>query len=144
MVRTKGNIAKPNANALSDEEVVKRLERDWADAAAHNDADKVNRILAEDFVGNWADGSHTTKKEELGMLRSGTEKYEMNEIVETTVRVFGHTAIVSGKQTETSVIGGKNATGTYNFTDIFLKRGAGWQTVASQTPRPIRYGTKCI
>lgn len=142
--RTSGNDAKPQLQGLSDEESVKQLERDWAAASAHNDADKTSLILADDFVGNWADGSTTTKKQELDALRSSQEKYEANEVVEMTVRVFGDTAIATGKNTETSIIGGKNATGIYNFTDIFLKRNGRWQIVASQTARAIPYGAKCL
>ena len=141
--RMNGNEAKPQAAPGSDEEAIRRVERDWADAAAHNDADKDSQVLADDFIGNWADGSRTTKKEEVDMLRSGKLKYAANEVVEMTVRVFGDTAIASGKNTETSIINGKNATGIYNFTDIFLKRNGRWQVVASQTARAIPYGAKC-
>src|SRR5512137_1969196 len=111
-----GNDAKPQGQGLSDEESIKQLERDWAHASAHNDVDKTSLILADDFVGNWADGSTTNKKQELDALRSSQEKYEANEVVEMSVRVFGDVAIATGKNTETSVIGGKNATGIYNFT----------------------------
>ena len=142
-VQMHGNDAKPQDKTLSDEESVKQLEHDWAAASAHNDADKTSLILADDFVGNWADGSTTTKKQELDMLRSSKEKYEANEVVELKVRVFGETAIASGKQTETSIIGGKNATGIYNFTDTLLKRNGQWQIVATQTARAIPYGAKC-
>jgi ketosteroid isomerase-like protein len=142
-VQMHGNDAKPQDKTLSDEESVKQLEHDWAAASAHNDADKTSLILADDFVGNWADGSTTTKKQELDMLRSSKEKYEANEVVDVNVRVFGETAIASGKNTETSIIGGKNATGIYNFTDIFLKRNGRWQIVAAQTARAIPYGAKC-
>jgi len=143
-VRLNGHDAKPQAKPLSDEESVRQLEHDWAAASAHNDADKTSLILADDFVGNWADGSTTTKKQELDMLRSSKEKYEANEVVELKVRVFGETAIANGKQTETSIIGGKNATGIYNFTDTLLKRNGRWQVVASQTARAIPYGAKCL
>jgi len=143
-VRMNGKDARPQAKTLSDEESVKQLERDWAAASAHNDAEKTSQVLADDFVGNWADGSTTTKKQELDMLRSSKEKYEANEVVEMTVRLFGDTAIVSGKNTETSIIDGKNATGIYNFTDIFLKRNGRWQIVATQTARAIPYGAKCL
>lgn len=84
------------------------------------------------------------RSKELDMLRSIKEKYEANDVVELKVRVYGDTAIASGKQTETSIIGGKNATGIYNFTDIFLKRNGRWQIVATQTARAIPYGAKCL
>jgi ketosteroid isomerase-like protein len=144
MGRMNGNDARLQTKGLSDEETVKQLERDSAAASAHNDADATSLILADDFVGNWADGSTTTKKQELDMLRSSKEKYEANEVIEMTVRVFGDTAIASGKNIETSIIDGKNATGTYNFTDIFLKRNGRWRIVASQTARAIPYGAKCL
>ena len=127
----------------SDEEVLRQLERNLLDATVRHDVEAYGRVLADDFIGHWADGSTTTKREELEMLRTGKESYGENKIIDMTVRIFGATAIVSGQSTETSVIDGKNATGIYNFTDVFLKRNGRWQIVASQTARPMPYGAKC-
>ena len=143
-VQLYGRHREASQSSVGDEESVKQLEHEMSNAAAHNDGQTYQRIMADDFIGNWADGSKTTKKEEIEMLHSGNESYQANEIVELAVRVFGDTAIATGKNTETSVIEGKNATGVYKFTDIFLKRNGRWQQVASQTARPIPYGAKCV
>ena len=131
------------AQGKSEEEVVRQLERDWSAAAAHNDAEAYGRVLADDFIGHWADGSTTTKREEIEMLRSAKVSYSENRVIDMSIRIFDSTAIVTGRNTETSVIEGKDATGIYNFTDIFLKRSGHWQIVASQTARAIPYGAKC-
>jgi ketosteroid isomerase-like protein len=136
-------VATATEHKVSDEETIKELEHEWVNAAARNDADAYSRVLADDFVGNWSDGSKTTKSEEVQMLRSGKETYGENEIIEISVRIYGMTAIASGRNRESSVIKGKNATGIYSFTDVFLKRGGHWQIVASQTARPVPYGANC-
>jgi ketosteroid isomerase-like protein len=132
-----------NSQVTSDEEVLRQLERDSLDATVRHDDEAYGRVLADDFIGHWADGSTTTKREEIEMLRTGKESYDENRIIDMTVRIFGATAIVSGHNTETSVIEGKSATGIYNFTDVFLKRNGRWRIVATQTALPIPYEAKC-
>jgi ketosteroid isomerase-like protein len=131
-----------NSQNSSDEEVVRQLERDSLDATVRHDVEAYGRVLADDFIGHWANDSTTTRQEEIEMLRTGKECYEENRIIDMKVRIYGTTAIVSGQSTETSVIEGKSATGVYNFTDVFLKRNGRWQIVATQTARPIPYGVK--
>lgn len=133
-----------NEPSGADQEAIRKIEYEWASAAAHNDAEAYNRILADDFVGQWADGSKTTKAEEIQLLRSGTESYTENKITELSVRIFATTAIAAGRNIETAAIAGKDMTGVYNFTDIFLKRNGRWQIVASQTARPVPYGANCV
>ena len=133
-----------NSQTNSDEEVLKQLERDSLDATVRHDVNAYGAVMADDFIGHWADGSTTTKREEMEMLRTGKENYDENRIIDMSVRIFGTTAIVSGRSTETSMIEGKRATGIYNFTDVFLKRNGRWQIVATQTARPIPYGASVM
>lgn len=49
------------------------------------------------------------------------------------VRVFGDTAIVTGSDTEKSTYNGKDSSGKYIWTDIFVNRKGKWQAVASQS-----------
>ena len=39
---------------------LKQLEQDWLGAYREGDADKMGKILADDFIGRWADGSTQT------------------------------------------------------------------------------------
>jgi hypothetical protein len=44
-------------------------------------------------------------------------------------------AIVLGLETEKSMIHGKDMSGQYRFTDVFVKRDGRWQAVASHASR---------
>jgi hypothetical protein len=47
----------------NDEQTLKQLEQDWLDAYREGNAEKMGKILGDDFVGRWGDGSTQTKHE---------------------------------------------------------------------------------
>src|SRR5260370_36126064 len=59
--------------------------------------------------------------------RSGYVRSEMK------VRVFGHTAVVTGSDTEKSSYKGKDTSCKYVWTDVFVQRNGRWQALASQS-----------
>ena len=128
----------PSRGMLSESKDVltlKRLEQDWLDAYREGDAEKMGKILADDFIGRWADGSTQTKKEQLKAIWTGEEKHSANQLVECNVRIYGETAVVTGIQTEQSILGGRDGSGMYSYTDVFVKRDGHWQVVATETKR---------
>ena len=114
---------------------LKQLEQDWLDSYRDGDPDKMGKILADDFIGRWADGSTQTKDEQLKAIRTGAEKHSTNQMLECNVRLYGDTAVVTGLQTEQSVLLGRDGSGTYSYTDVFVKRDGRWQVVATETKR---------
>jgi hypothetical protein len=52
-----------------------------------------------------------------------------------TVRIFGSTAIVTGTNTEKSMEHGKDSSGKYIWTDVFVKQEGRWRAVASQSAK---------
>jgi ketosteroid isomerase-like protein len=116
----------------NDEHTLKQLEQDWLDAYRDGDTNKMGKILGDDFVGRWADGSVGTKEEQLRTIRTGEDRHSSNHLDECNVRIYGNTAIVTGIQTEQSVLDGRDGSGTYSYTDVFVKRGGRWQIVASE------------
>ena len=48
------------------------------------------------------------------------------------VHVYGDTAVVTGLNTIKSTLNGKDTSGAYRFTDVFVKRDSRWQVVATQ------------
>jgi hypothetical protein len=51
------------------------------------------------------------------------------------VRIYGNTAIVTGTDTEKSEYHGKDSSGKYLWTDVFVFRNGRWQAVSSQSTR---------
>jgi len=127
-----GALANP-ALCESPTEQVKRLATEWVVAS---DAVSYERLLADDFVGQWADGSVSGKKETIDAVRSGQDVYEFQKMGDDArVRIFGDTGVVTGTFLEKSTLSGKDGTGTYRFTGVWVKRKGVWQMVAFQSLR---------
>jgi hypothetical protein len=55
-------------------------------------------------------------------IRSGKEWQTANQMTDVRVRIYGITAVVTRTNTERSVYKGRDISGTYGFTDVFVKR----------------------
>ena len=120
--------ASPTENV---EQVVTKLERDWADAGVKGDGAAIDRIVADDWSGtNW-DGQTQTKAQILDELKIGAYKPTSINLDNIKVRAFGDTAVVTLVQTEKSQYKGKDSSGRYLYTDVWVKRNGKWQVVAT-------------
>jgi hypothetical protein len=52
-----------------------------------------------------------------------------------TVRLFGNIVVNDTTNTETSTEDGKDTSGKYIWTDVFVKQNAHWRAVASQSTK---------
>jgi ketosteroid isomerase-like protein len=120
------DLPAPGATADgADEQALMQIERDWATAAAANDAAGIDKLMAAEYVGN-TDGRITPKKQALADMKSGASKTSSAEASDLKVFVTGDTAIVHGLWTEKSTLNGKDMSGQYRFTDTFVKRDGRW------------------
>jgi len=115
------------------EKKIMQLERDWGDALTKHDIAALDRILADDHTVITKDGSVLTKAQELA--KHGESADELFDFEPMKVRVFGDTAVVSGGHREKSQYHGRDTSGHYRWTDLFVKRNGRWQAVASQLTR---------
>jgi uncharacterized protein (TIGR02246 family) len=105
-----------------------QLERDWAAASIKKDMATLDRILATEFQANYV-GLVGNKQQFLSILKSGTSKTESAVNSDMKAIVFGDRAIVNGLSTEKSSLAGKDTSGQYRWTDVFVKRDGRWQCV---------------
>jgi len=129
------NAKKPAAapNAAVDE--LKQIENDWADASKTKNADKLASILADSWVELGWDGKTTTKAKALEDLNKPGNSLDSIEVGPMKVRIFGNTAVVTGSDTEKSMEDGKDTSGKYLWTDVFVKQNGKWLAVASQSTK---------
>ena len=125
--------AKPDTANV--EQTLMQLEQQWNQALLAKDYKTVDQIMAEDWTGIDFRGMTVTKAETLAELKSGDSGNQSVELGEMTVKVFGNTAVVIGSDTEKSVYHGKDSSGRYAWTDVFVKRAGRWQAVASQSTK---------
>jgi uncharacterized protein DUF4440 len=86
-----------SASAADDEKTAAALDIQYQAAVKKNDADTMNRILADDFILVTGSGKTYTKADLLQEARGGRVVYEQQEDTDQTVRVWGDTAVVTAR-----------------------------------------------
>jgi ketosteroid isomerase-like protein len=122
---------------LSIEEQIKSIEEERNRAILSGDAATLDRMTADDYTFITLRGELRTKAEIVKGFQSGAFKYESRTISEVKVRVFGDTAIVTGRSTQKGEENGKDYSGEYRFTRVYIRDKGHWMTEALQTT-PIR------
>jgi len=135
--------AKETFDQAAIETEILKLEREWADANKTHNAEAVKRLVADNAVIVYPDGSTATKADEVRAIESGAITADAFEIIDSRVTVIdADSAFISGR----SVIrNGKYAvpnqkkpidiSGEYRFLDVYAKRDGKWQAVASQATK---------
>lgn len=122
---------------------VLKLEREWVDAVKSHNAEPVKRILADDIVIVYPDGTKATKAEEVSSTESGAITADTFEMIDPKVTVLdadsafitGRSVVKNGKYKAPNQKGAINISGEYRFLDVYAKRDGKWVAVASQATR---------
>ena len=131
--QAKSDTPKKSGTSVSD--ALKQMERDWVKAQQTKDAGMLDGILAADWTGLEFDGKKIDKNQAMADLKSTDSTLQNITLGEMTVRVFGNTAVVQGSDTEKSTVKGKDTSGKYVWTDVFVSRNGKWQAVASESTK---------
>ena len=120
-------------NAMQEE--LLNLEKEFAQAIIKNDAEAIERFLADDWLIIDPDGGIIDRSRFLGVIKSGALTHEMMESDDVSVRIYGDTAVVMGLTTSKGKFMGQDFTTRERATDIFVKQHGRWQCVLSQLTR---------
>lgn len=117
------------------EDQIKTMEKDRAAAVVKGDVSMMEDLTSDDYTLINANGQMSGKAETMNNIRTGVIKLTANEVSDMKVRVYGETAVVTGKSTAKGTIGGRELKGPVMFTRVYVKRNGKWQSVAfQQTP----------
>lgn len=119
----------------SDQEVLIQLERDWDAALRRNDVKTIERMLAEEFVVTYDDGSRADRTRELEIAATFNQNVESSTLDEFVVKVLGNTAVVWFRLTLVGPMQGKRTELAFRYTDVWVMRDGRWQCVSSQSTR---------
>lgn len=89
-----------SSNLRSDNSVVEKirsLEEERNQAIIHGDAAALDRMTSDDYTFNTLRGELRTKAEIVRDFRSGAIKYQSREISDLNIRVYGNSAVVTGR-----------------------------------------------
>jgi len=110
-------------------QAIVRLEEEWKVAQRNTDTSAFARLLAPDFTFIGTSGS-VRDRAGYAASRSGSwiPQGTTFTVSELQVRIYGATAVVTGRENTT----GPRFTGSTRFTHVWLLRQGKWQMVAAQ------------
>lgn len=126
---------KGKGGGAGDEQAIMRMEEEWTNALVKGDLAAIDRIVTSDWMLTTPTGQLLTKEQADADLKSGTLKFESVKTDDLKVKVHGDVALVFGLETEKSTFRGKDMSGQYRFTDVFLKRAGRWQCIATHVSK---------
>jgi ketosteroid isomerase-like protein len=118
--------------AASAEEELKKLETDRAAAVVKGDVATLEKQTSDDYTLINMYGQMSGKSQMVDNFKSGKTKLTSNDISDMKVRVYGNTAVITGKADVAGTMAGKDAKGQIAFTRVYVKKGGSWQSVAFQ------------
>jgi hypothetical protein len=141
--------AKEAYDAAAIEAEIIKLEREWADSNKTHSSEAVKRILNDNAVIVYPDGSTATKADEVKTIESDAITADSFEIADPRVTVIdGDSAFITGRgviKNGKNVVPGQkkpiDISGEYRFLDVYAKREGKWQVVASQATKILTPGT---
>ena len=127
--------APPDTPPTAEEQELIQLERAWDAAFVAKDMRFIERVLADEFVVTYGDGTRGDKAAEMAQTIDFDQRVDSSVLDSFRVRVYGETAVVWFSRHMTGPKSGKIVSVTYRFVDVFVKRAGRWQCVSSQSTR---------
>jgi uncharacterized protein DUF4440 len=112
--------------------LLETIEEQLASTWKNRDCAGWGALLANDWSVTHIDARIITKEQALEMCRTGPAV--SSSVDQLAVRVYGDTAIVTGR-TKATTSGAAEPTVTLRFTDVFVRRDGRWIVVASHATR---------
>lgn len=131
-VTAQSNIAIGIDESAAKQEIL-QIERERNKAIINGDFGALDRMTSDDYTFVTLRGELRTKPEIIQGFKSGSFHYDSREISELNVRLYGTTAVVTGRSNQKGRENGKDYSGDYRFTRVYSKRAGQWRTVALQT-----------
>jgi ketosteroid isomerase-like protein len=119
------------ASKISTEQELRQLNDEWIKALVRRDAITLQRIMADDFVFAYPlEGDD--RAQFINDVVSGDLLVEYLNRDNVTVRIWGDTAMVTGRDSAKWTYNGREFTGHYKIIHIYSQRNDCWQLVAVQ------------
>jgi hypothetical protein len=113
-----------------------RLAAEAFDVAQHSgNRAELERLVADDYRLFGSDGTAQTKEQFIADFTSPTFDIDPFTIEEFDARIYGDTAILTGRVALSGTSSGNRFTVNLRFSDLWVKRDGQWQVVFAQTTR---------
>ena len=104
------------------DQVIRQVDHERIQAQIGADAVALKRIYADDFIGIGPSGTLRTKAQVIGDFTSGDLKFQSITTDDIQVRVYGNTAVETGRSTMIGQDKGKIVPRDNRFTRVWIKQ----------------------
>ena len=116
---------------IETEQTLRQMSNDWVTALVRADEATLNRILADDFFFAYPmEGDD--KAQFIGDVISGDVKVEFLAQENVGVRIWGNTAVLTGRDSAKWYYKGRDFSGHYKILHVYSLRNDRWQLVSIQ------------
>ncbi len=124
-------VTKPAATA-DVQQVLKDRFREYTEALTKRDLAALDKIWADSYTFTNGRGEFLTKTDRMENIKSGATQFDSISREDEEIRIFGDTAVVTGRVVLKVVYSGKKSSGPYRFINVWVKMQGRWQLVANQ------------
>ena len=120
-----------NDQGKSIDQIIRQLDSERIQAQIDADTVALNRLYADDFIGVGPSGAVRTKPQVISDFTSGGLKFQSITTDEVQVRVYGNTAVETGRSTMIGQDKNKVVPRDNRFTRVWVKLHGTWQLVSN-------------
>src|ERR687886_2115445 len=113
------------------QQAIRQLDNERIQAQIHADAVALDRIYADDFIGVGPSGTVRTKPQVISDFTSGDLKFQSITTDDVPGRVYGETAVETGRSTMNGQDKGKTVPRDTRFTRVWVRQQGRWRLVAN-------------
>lgn len=132
-------VAQPAARGSSDEaNQLIQLEESWNQASQKKDADTIAGMLSNEYFYTGTEGEVGDAALLLKHAREGEAdepRYQSYKIDDIRVRIYGNTAVVTGRWTGSGTAQNKHAIVRERWTDVWVRQHNVWKCVCSHSTK---------
>ena len=113
------------------DQVIRQVDHERIQAQIRADAATLDHIYADDFIGIGPSGTVRAKTQVLADFTSGDLKFQSITTDDVQVRVYGNTAVETGRSTMIGQDKGKAVPPDNRFTRVWIKLQGRWRLVSN-------------
>ena len=115
-----------------------QLEGSWNEAFYRKDVSFLERVLADEFIATYEDGSQGNRAKEIALTKEFNQQVDSARQEDFVVKLYGDTAVVWFTLHLLGPRQGQQIAVDLRYVDVFVWRANRWQCVSSHSTKVVK------
>ena len=115
-----------------------QLEGSWNEAFYRKDVSFLERVLADEFIATYEDGSQGNRAKEIALTKEFNQQVDSARQDDFVVKLYGDTAVVWFTLHLLGPKQGQQIAVDLRYVDVFVWRANRWQCVSSHSTKVVK------